>query len=147
MELRHLGIALSMVAAFLTGTLVPSVQSQSETARYLRVGYMKVKPGNQQEYLRLEQDVWKPIHEHLVKNGKKKSWFLYGVRSPGGTNQEYNFVTLNVFDTWQDLETPGYPTAVREVHPDKKPEDIGDRTRAARDQVRTEIWALMERVE
>ncbi len=63
---------LSIGLAFFAGTLVPIGSQRSSTllaqapqakpAKYLEVDYMKVQPGKDSDYLRVEQQIWKPMH-------------------------------------------------------------------------------------
>ncbi len=63
---------LSIGLAFFAGTLVPIGSQRSSTllaqapqakpAKYLEVDCMKVQPGKDSDYLRVEQQIWKPMH-------------------------------------------------------------------------------------
>ncbi len=120
----------------------PLPQSPSPVAY---IGYMKPEPSG--GYVSLERRYWKPIHQERVNRGILKSWALYQVRFPAGTNREYNFFTIQLCDKFQDLETQ-YPAGIWEkVHPTVKESEIGDRTNAARKMVRTEVLGLLENVQ
>jgi hypothetical protein len=147
MKLKHMLFAAALLGAFYGGTLVPTVHSQSDEARYAQMGFMKVEPGGVQEYLEVEQNLWKPVHQELVKTGKKESWWLFRVRYPRGTDHEYNFITVNAFQDLQDLETAGYQEILSKVHAGKNTQDILDRTLNARKQVNVELWELIEQVQ
>ncbi|MDP6457455.1 MAG: hypothetical protein QF669_08410, partial [Candidatus Marinimicrobia bacterium] len=53
------------------------------------VSYMKVEPGNTQEYLEVEK-IWKKIHQTRLEKGMIKFWGLYSVMYTG-TASEYNY--------------------------------------------------------
>ncbi len=149
MKLRHLMLAVVIVASFLAGTLVPTASTQSKTVKYVEVDYMKVEPGKEADYLKVEQDLWKPVHQERVKNGKLKSWSLYALQFPSGTDEKYDFVTVNVFDQFGQLENP-YANAeelLAKVHPGMKLSDFINRTDSARRLVRSEVWALIDHLE
>lgn len=69
--------------------------------RYVQIDYMKVEPGRGQQYVKLEQDIFKPIHQDRISKGTIESWAVYAVRYPAGTNREYDFVTATVFPNLQ----------------------------------------------
>ena len=147
MRTRPVTFALAVLAAFTAGTLVPTqAQTQKPEGAYLQVSYMKVAPGKGAEYVALEKDVWMPVHRERAKSGKLRSWALYGVRSPGGTANPYNYAVLTTYDRWQDLEDFGLTDLFKKVHPDKPMADISRRTGDARDMVRVETWELIDQV-
>jgi hypothetical protein len=150
MRTRPVTFALAVLAAFAAGALLPpsamTQMAQKPEGAYLQVAYMKVAPGKGQEYLALEQDLWMPVHKERLKTGKIRSWSLYGLRSPGGSETPYNFAVLTAYDKWQDLEDFGYPDLFKRIHPDKPIADVGRRTTEARDMVRVEIWDLIDQV-
>ena len=48
------------VVSFLAGTLVPVARTDTPSPKYFMVSYMKVNPGKDADYLKLEQETWKP---------------------------------------------------------------------------------------
>ena len=111
---------------------------------YLRLDYMDVEPAGEGAYVELEQEVWKPVHEALIEAGILTSWQLYAVRLPGGTGSEYNYVTVNVYDSLTDLENPYPEDVLTRVHADTALAGLAARTYAARDLVRSELWVLID---
>jgi hypothetical protein len=128
----------------LDGTLPAS---SAELPRYAFIGYMKPEYGKTRQYVELERRFWKLIHQDRVGRGILRSWTLYGVRFPGGTDREYSHFTVQLLDKFQDLETQ-YPEGIWEkVHPNVKQEEIDARTNAARKMVRTDVLTLLEQVQ
>ena len=139
--------ARSMVRTELA-RLLDSTQPGSSTQppRYAFIGYMKPEYGKVGQYVELERRYWKPLHQDRVSRGILRSWSLYGVRFPGGTDRQYTHFTVQLLDNFQDLETQ-YPEGIWEkVHPSIKQDDIDARTNAARKMVRTDVLTLMEHV-
>ena len=150
MKTRYLGLVVLMIAGFLlAGTLIPNVLTQPTTPKYFLVDYMKVDPGDESEYLKLEEDVWKPLHQELIKNGILKSWSVYGVEFPSGTDEKYNFLTINVFNSLQDYEkrSSSFGSVFPKVHPNKKVDDVLSQTFKTRRLVRSELWVLIDQTE
>jgi len=104
-------------------------QAQTDTKgpKYLLVDYMKVNPGKEGNYYRLEHDIWNPIHQEFVKSGKKRFWSFYGVRFPSGADEKYDYVTVNGFDNFAQVEAPytSLPEVLKKVHPNTKMEEFG----------------------
>lgn len=120
--------------------------SSTQTPRYAFIGYMKPEYGKVGQYVALERRYWKPLHQDRVARGILRSWSLYGVRFPGGTDRQYTHFTIQLLDNFQDLETQ-YPEGIWEkVHPSIKQDEIDARTNAARKMVRTDVLTLLEHV-
>ena len=101
MSRKQFMLRLVSVVSFLAGSLIPwtpsathvqaQTQAQAKGPKYLLVDYMKVNPGKDEDYYRLEHETWKPIHQEFVKNGKKRFWTFYGVRFPTGADEKYDY--------------------------------------------------------
>jgi hypothetical protein len=150
---RSVTLALAVFISFFAGTLVPTAHTEKSQSpqpekapKYIEVDFMKVDPGKDAEYLKLEQQMWKPIHQERVKEGKLRSWYLFALQFPFGTDEKYDYVTVNTFDQFAQLENPylGFAEAVRKVHPSMKMDDLSNTTYKARRLVRSEIWAVID---
>jgi len=120
--------------------------SSTQPPRYAFIGYMKPEYGKVRQYVELERRYWKPIHQERINRGILRSWALYGVRFPGGSDRPYSHFTIQLLDKFQDLETQ-YPEGIWEkTHPNVKQEEIDTRTNAARKMVWTDLLTLMEQV-
>jgi hypothetical protein len=114
--------------------------------RYAYIGYMQPEYSRVGRYVELERQYWKPVHQERVNRGILRSWALYRVRFPGGTNKPYSHLTVQLLDNFQDLENQ-YPDGIWEkVHPTVKQDEIDARTSAARKMVWTDLLELMEEV-
>ena len=130
-------------------TLLDSTEPRSSTApvRYAFIGFMKPEYGKVRQYVELERRFWKLIHQERVNRGILRSWALYGVRFPGGTDRQYTHFTVQLLEKFQDLETQ-YPEGIWDkVHPATKQDDIDARTNAARKMVKTDVLTLLEQVQ
>lgn len=106
--------------------------------------YMRVPPGGEADYLALERDLWKPMHEELIRRKALSGWGVYALQLPGGTAYPYNFAAVNVWGGWDP--GPGTSDIAATVHPDLDWAEIVRRTYAARDNVSTEVWQVLEHV-
>ena len=136
--------------AFLAGTLVPAALTQSGTgSQYVTVSYMKVDPAKEDAYVRMEREVWKPIHQQSVRDGKMKSWSLYEVRFPGGDNREYGYLTVETYNSIQDVEgsygdSASFTSTLKKAHPDKSAPDVFAQALNNRTLVRSEVLKLVD---
>jgi hypothetical protein len=111
--------------------------------RYLVVDYHKPEPGKTGDYVQMEREYWKPVHQDRVNNGKITSWKLYAVSFPNGEGQEYDFVTVTEFASFADLENQYAGTDFRKVLGDTKAAEIGTRTGAVQKLRRSDTLAIL----
>ena len=152
MKARYLWLPVVIVSSFLAGTLVNTGRAQTsprKPPKYIQVDYMKVQPANEGDYMKVEQEGWKPIHQDRIKQGKLHSWYFFGVDFPSGTEAKYNYVTVNTFDQWSQIENPyaDLGTMVQKAHPGTNVDDFFARTSKARELVRSEMWELIDQAE
>jgi hypothetical protein len=118
------------------------LSASAPPAKYLNVAFMQSKPNV--DYVAVERDLWKPIHQDLVRSGAMNFWALYELVMPGGTSYPYDYAAVNGVSSLSALENM-YPDALfRRVHPNISLTDIGNRTAAARDLTRRELWVLVD---
>ena len=87
---HRLRTTLFLVALF---TLCANVgYGQADTTLYSQLDYMKA---TSPDYVDIEMDFWKPIHEARIAAGELQAWTLYGVRF--GERTEYDYVVVNVY--------------------------------------------------
>src|SRR5688572_27370685 len=81
-------------------------QSATPAQRYsvLTLDYQKPEPGKTGDYLKVERELWKPVHQDRVDKGTIVSWKLYSVSWPNGADQEYDYVTVTEFANFAALE-------------------------------------------
>lgn len=137
---------MSLLLAIFCCQAVTSVAQNDQPTYYNVYSYIKVAPGMDAEYLKLEK-AWKKIHAAKKKAGKLESWSLMEVLSPSGASCEYNYVTRNTFkgddqlaeffegqfmpDNWQSLLTPEELALV-------------NRTGEIRTLVKNEVWSTVD---
>ena len=142
-------LMISSVAAvsFVAGSLTVAAHTQSQQAPLVvDVSFMKVEPGKIGEYLRLERELWKPVHQERIRIRQMRSWSLYRVEYPYGAETPYDFVTLNIFNSSEDSERDVVPF-FEKVHRNIKIDDVFSRTLAARRLARGELWRRIDHVE
>lgn len=98
-------VLITLVLAFVFASLPMAGTAQNEPAVFAIVDLMKVKPGDDAKYLDMEKNVWKPMHQERINQGKIIGWILYRVLYTG-TNDPYNYATVTLFDGPANLEDP-----------------------------------------
>lgn len=111
-----------------------------------RVVYMKAEPADAGDYVTLEREIWKPIHQERANDGRLLGWDLYAVRYPEGTGHDYNYLTVEYYDTLADLDSLEYERYAERAHPDKDLNELVQQTYDARDLVRSEVWTRVDEV-
>lgn len=67
MKAKYLWLPVVIVSSFLAGTLVGTGRAQTsprKPPKYIQVDYMKVQPANEDDYVKVEKEGWKPIHQN-----------------------------------------------------------------------------------
>jgi hypothetical protein len=149
MHPRRLLVPALVPAAFLAGTFVSTGHTQQvqPAPTVVEVNYMKVEPAKEADYLRLERETWKPIHQERIRRGALRSWTLYQVRYPHGTGTEYDYVTVNTYNSIVDADRQQLAELVAKVHPNVPLQDLVNRTYGGRQLVRGEVWYRIDHVE
>lgn len=129
--------------------LVESVPTDKPAA-YLQVNYMKVAPDQGEEYIKMEREIWKPIHQAAKDAGYRAGWGVYSLMYPGGSQIPYSFGTADFYDEFSDLAASTPQNVLQKAHPEATEEKwnaMWDRTMAAREVVRQELWALLDQID
>lgn len=115
-----------------------------QPAKSLLVDYMKVNPVNEALYLRMEREIWLPLHKQRNKLGHIRSWGLYELMFPGGINYPYNYATATGFSSW-DMIKDSWPEGIwKDVHPNATQSELEQRAFEVRDLVSSQIWKLID---
>ena len=119
---------------------------QSTKGGYVRVTYLKTKPGTTSaEWAAMSSATWKPLAEAWVKENPAMGWGSSTLAMPGGTGLAYNAMTLDFFPTW-DAIGKGVPSRAlwNKVHPDSDMTAYFDRLALIADRPRIDILKLVE---
>lgn len=116
-----------------------SATSQDPPSLFVVADFMKVQPENYTNYLEVEQEIWKPLHQERINQGIIVGWYLYAVEF-SGSQDEYNYVVITLYDNAANLERPWNSEILKKVHPGLKVEEIMKRTYASREHVKSELY-------
>jgi hypothetical protein len=109
--------------------------------KYFVNQYVKVPPTLENEYLKLEMDVWKKIHKARIDKDLLDGWYLYRVISPNGSKTEYNFVLTLQYNSPEKLagHFESFGVDYTDIL-DAKEIAFALKTPEFRDQVYEEVW-------
>lgn len=128
-----LACLMTMVAG-----IIPFAGHAQDNNLYAVVEYMKVEPGQQNNYLELEQKIWKPIHQERIHQGKLVGWILYQVMYTG-TDDPYNYATVNLYTNPANLENPYGEIDFAKVLPGKDMDAVFTKTENTRKLVKSQL--------
>ena len=111
---------------------------------YFEVSYMKVNEDNLRDWVAYERQVWKPLAEQLVKDGKQDGWSLNVRSMPFGSDLPFQGVTVDVYPSMDAVfaEDPQFIERFRKVHPDMEFGTTIERFEKLRTQARVELYVL-----
>jgi hypothetical protein len=98
----------------------------------------------------VEREIWKPIHQAAKAAGLRAGWYVTALMYPGGSQMPYNYRTVDFFDEFSDLAVDLSLELVQKAHPNATAEAwdaMIQRTLAAREHVRLELWERLDQVE
>jgi hypothetical protein len=147
-QIRRLAVPALVPAAFLLGTFVNTgfTQQAAATPAIVEVACMKVDPLKNAEYLKLEREIWKPMHQERIRQGILRSWTVYAVRYPAGSKRDCDYNVVNTYNSIADIDRPLAPI-VAKIHPNIPIAELGRQTIAARDLVRGELWYQVDQAQ
>lgn len=85
---------------------------------YVRHNLYKAKPGQTNEWVRLETESWMPVAKTYADEGSGRGWVAAVRAIPQGDDLKYNAITVDIFPTWAALgEGIGALERWKKVHP------------------------------
>lgn len=142
--MRITGTFIAVIAAAVLVVPGESVAQDGERPPlYMSVDCMK---STAVDYSSVEADIWQPMHQELVNQGKINSWALYWVKFGDRSNCDYYTVTtyLGQEQLNADLSIGAVFVA---AHGDKDFAKAMARTSTSRQHVATELWAVVDATE
>ncbi|MGW8314630.1 MAG: hypothetical protein ACWGNV_03440 [Bacteroidales bacterium] len=115
----------------------------NQGASLIVINSMKVRPEDQSDYVQMEMEVFKPLHEEGIRRGLRSHWGIW-------SNWPYDKgqATYTTVDGYSDraqftAEGEDYFSA---VHPDLNMEQVSEKIQKLRKIESVEIWELVESV-
>lgn len=123
-----------------------TVAEDVNTARVLVFNYFDIPEGaSAGDHLRVEREIWKPVHEARHKDGKMKGWVLIDKLLPYGSADAYQHATVDLYTGIEQLLNQQNPIPYFEkVHAGKDIEKLLAETDAAGDLIRAEVRFVLD---
>jgi hypothetical protein len=99
------------------------------------------------DHIRMEQDIWKPVHAARVHDGKMKGWALLEMNLPSGTSMPYNMITVDLYTGMKQYLAPWFDEYFQIIHPGKNLDNLMAQTQAATTLIRGEVYMIIDRLE
>ena len=143
---KEMRTAIKALAIVVAGTfLLPgTVAAQDEDQPlFMSVDCMK---STTTDYVSIETEIWRAMHQQLIDQGKRNSWALYSVMY--GDRSKCDYYTVTTFLGQEQLDAyPDYAEVFKTVHPGKDVSKAMARTLASRQHVATDLWMLVDSTE
>lgn len=116
-------------------------------SKFAVINFMRVVPGKEPEYLALENDIARPLHQERIDQGMMHSWQTYSLLKPGGVEYDYNFATADYYNNLKNIEYVFTNDIVQSVMPRANITETLEAMYITRDIVRSELWKLIDALE
>jgi hypothetical protein len=128
-KLRHVFLALAVFAI-----AIP------QQAQYVgaRVSYAKVKPGQWNNFLKLEKDI-KDYHQARVEKGIITDWEFYE-KIFSGTNEPHDFIWVHINDDFKKTENPNPRDLAESLYSKEEIDDFQKRIGETREVIGSEYY-------
>jgi len=128
-------------------TGVSQLNMDAPTTKYVTLAFMKPTPGKEADYVKMEKEVWLPIHKARMELGVIKDWGLYEKILPYDTRSDFNYVTTEFYDDLNSVVNSKYIEAFSKAWPGQDANKIGQNAEDLRKMVRSEIWKVIDYVD
>jgi hypothetical protein len=136
----------NLVRNVVLSQLISTATDPGKLPAYVLVNGMKVVPGGNSEYLAMERDVFKPIHEEGIKQNARAGWALWE-KFYGGNYSDFQYVTFDAYYSFKQIEDDITPPLFKKLHPNKDFNDVLKSANNIRTIVSREIWRILAFVE
>jgi hypothetical protein len=115
-------------------------------SRYLNANFMYAYPENLSEYLELEMEIAKPLHQNQTENNRMDGWNFNRLIFPTGTTVAYNFITTDFYSNLEQIEMGITREVIMNVHPDMNVDEFENFADSIRERVWSDLWELIDHV-
>ncbi len=123
-------------------TALAEINPTAPPTKYYTTDYMKATTGKEDDYVKLEKEVWMPIHKERIKLGVLTDWALAQKYMPYSSKDPYDYATFNFFNDINFLQDSKYTEAIKKAFPNVDINKSLDSTNSARTIVKEELWKL-----
>lgn len=99
------------------------------------------------QHIKMEKDIWKPVHDARIKDGSLKGWLMMGLEMPFGSAQPYDLATIDVYADMKAYLAPWTDSYFKKVHPGKDADQMMAQTREVSDLVKGDVRLMIDRLD
>ena len=137
-SLRGIGTIVTVVTFFYAAFAM----AQEQPSQYVTVDCMK---STAPDYAEIETELWQPMHQQRVDQGRIESWALYRVLY--GERTGCDFYTVTTFAGAEQLDAdPAIDEVFAVVYPNRDLEQAMARTWESREHRATHLWLMVDHV-
>jgi hypothetical protein len=120
-----------------------TMAENAKPAKYLVVGRVDAKPGMEEDYEKMEKEIFKPYHEELIRRGNLAHWGIWNIW-PYKEGQP-RYVIVNGYNNAKDLNSPKPWIEPSELGIDYTVDEIVELVGKTReDMTSIEVWELVD---
>ena len=109
-------------------------------SEWVMVNFMKVREGAGEDYINMELDYFLPIHQAHIDAGQLDDWLLMGRGMPYGASYDYQYMTVDVYGSWDNVFASPIDGVWDQVHPDLDTAELWEKMSKTRKLIRGELW-------
>lgn len=123
-----------------TWTLGDIIYPEGTKANVSVFNYFDYPEGSgRSDHFKVEKEIWKPVHQARINDGKLKGWVLTRMVMPVGTSMPYHDATVDLYDNIEQMMMDNPMPYFEKVHPGKNVDKLLEETGAVSDLVRREV--------
>lgn len=122
---------------------VTSPKTGAPPTKYVNIGFMKSKAGQDANYVKMERETFKKLHQSMVDDGKLNGWGFWRLEMPSGTSSDHDYVTSNVYSAYDQMGTVDYEGVFKKTFPGKDIQPVVDETLKTREIVKGDLWEFV----
>lgn len=120
-------------------------EGQPQKGNYVFLNYMKVH--NTPEYIKFENEVWRPLAAQWIKEGAQSGWIFATAMLPGGTDLKYPAYSADIYPNWKaTFQARNTAEIFKKAHPGKDAQETMANLGKLRDLARRELLVIEERI-
>jgi hypothetical protein len=73
-----------------------------DSSSFIEINYYHTNKSDQ--FLNFQKNECKKFHRKMVSEGTKSGWYLYKVKFPQAGEDKYNYVEINAYKNWSNIE-------------------------------------------
>ncbi len=123
------------------------LDSLARTNQNYQIDFMDSARANSEDYVKMEREVFLPMHQVAMKDGRLKSWTLCRRLSQDGNAVLQRFIILNQWSSWANWQSAGALQDFQQVDPEIDQQafnEIFNKIGKLRQMTKSEMWSIWD---